>query len=98
MLRNEKRSIETYLVVKLAPRYYGQIALKIIEHINANSFRLAIPSSKIHNAFHISLLHPYKYFLSTLPIVNDPPLLEEDSEILILEALIDHQETLIRSE
>ena len=80
----------------MAPRYYGPF--KIVECINANSFRLAIPDSwKIHNAFHISLLRPYKGPIPTIPIIDDPPLLEEDSEILVPKAIIDHQDTFTRS-
>ena len=99
MLRIEKRrlkSVESHPKVKLAPRYYGPF--KIVECINANSFRLAIPNSwKIHNAFHISLLHLYKGPIPTIPIIDDPPLLEEDNEILVPEAIIDHQDTFTRS-
>lgn len=99
MLRIEKRrlkSVETHPVVKLAPRYYGPF--KITKRINANSFRLDIPDTwNIHNAFHISLLRPFKGPLPTLPILDDPPLLADDSEILVPEAIIDHQATFTRS-
>ena len=91
MLRIEKRrlkSVESHPKVKLAPRYYGPF--KIVKCINTNGFRLPIPDSwKIHNAFLISLLRPYKGPIPTIPIIDDPPLLEEDSEILVPEAIID---------
>ena len=85
MLRIEKRrlkSVDSHPKVKLAPRYDGPF--KIVECINANSFRLAIPDSwKIHQ----------KGPIPTIPIIDDPPLLEEDSEILVPKAIIDHQDT-----
>ena len=62
MLRIEKRrlkSVETNPVVKLAPRFYGPF--KIMAKINDFAYRLELPSHwQIHNAFHISLLRPFK--------------------------------------
>ena len=99
LLRIEKhrlKSIEKHPKVKLAPRFYGPF--KIIQKINDNAFRLDIPSHwRIHNSFHISLLRPFRGSIPLHPIIDDPPLLEEDSEILVPESILDHDQTTTRT-
>ena len=57
---------------KLAHRYYGPF--QILEKINPTSVRLKVPEHwQIHNAFHVSLLKPYKGVPPSAPIEEDPP-------------------------
>ena len=48
----------------------------------------------IYNAFYISLLCLFRGTFPNMPIIDDPRLLTKDSEILILEAIIDHRDTM----
>jgi hypothetical protein len=55
---------------KLAPRYIGPY--KIIERIGHVTYRLILPPhlAKIHNVFHVSLLHKAKlYPFGILPLI-----------------------------
>ena len=66
---------------KIPKRYYGPF--QILERINKASQRLKFPSSwHIHNAFHVSLLKPFKGDSPSKPIEEDPPKFEEQEEIL----------------
>ena len=66
---------------KLAKRYYGPF--QILERINKTSYHLKLPSTwHIHNAFHVSLLKPFKGTPPMEPIEEDPPEFEEQEEIL----------------
>ena len=84
-LRIEKRhlkNVSKHPKVKLSPSFYGPVC--IIEVINANAYCLDIPLHwKIHNSVHISLLHRLKGTPPAVPIVEDPPLLEDDEELLV---------------
>ena len=98
-LRIEKRrlkSIENHPKVKLAPRFYGPF--QITQVINPNAYRLNIPQHwHIHNSFHISLLRKLKGDPPAVPIVEDPPLLEDDEELLVPQVIIDHDVTTTRT-
>ncbi|MCO5588880.1 hypothetical protein L7F22_042841 [Adiantum nelumboides] len=98
-LRIEKRrlkNMENHPKVKLAPRFYGPF--KIIQVINPNAYRLNIPPHwHIHNSFHISLLRKLKCNPPAVPIVEDPPLLEDDEELLVPQVVIDHDVTTTRT-
>ena len=61
---------------KLAKHYYGPF--QILERINETSYHLKLPPTwHIHNAFHVSLLKPFKRTPPTEPIEEDPPEFEE---------------------
>ena len=66
---------------KLAKRYYGPF--QILKPINETAYRLRLPSIwLIHNAFHVSLLKPYKGEPSKEPLIEEPPEFEEQEEFL----------------
>ena len=66
---------------KLAKRYYGPF--QILKPINEMAYRLKLPSTLlIHNAFHVSLLKPYKGEPPKDPITEEPPEFEGQEEIL----------------
>ena len=48
---------------------------------------------KIHNAFHISLLRPFKGPIPTHPVLDEPPDLVDQEEQLHPEAILDHETT-----
>ncbi|MCO5611342.1 hypothetical protein L7F22_065595 [Adiantum nelumboides] len=67
---------------KLSMRYYGPF--QITERINDGSFRLRLPDTwKIHNAFHVSLLKPFKG-----DVPDEQPEVEENEEILVPEQIL----------
>jgi hypothetical protein len=50
----------SHLPAKLRPRFCGPF--QVIEEVTPVTFRLQLPSAwKIHNAFHVSLLRPYRH-------------------------------------
>ena len=62
--------------------------------INPNAYRLDIPQHwRIHNSFNVSLFQKLKGSPPVVPIMEDPPLLEDDEELLIPESIIDHDLT-----
>ena len=73
----------------LSPRYYGPF--EITEKINDVSFRLGFPDHwRIHNAFHASLLKTYVGPPREEPVLEDPPEVEEQEEILQPEQIVFH--------
>ena len=81
---------------KLAKRYYGPF--QILEPINEAVYRLKLPSTwLIHNAFHVSLLKPFKGEVPTEPITEDPPKFEGQEEILQPESILRHEDKLLQS-
>ena len=81
---------------KLARRYYGPF--QILERINETSYRLKLPPTwHIHNAFHVSLLKPFKGEPPMEPIEEDPPEFDEQEEILQPEIILRHEDNLLRS-
>ena len=81
---------------KLAKRYYGPF--QILERINETAYRLKLPDSwQIHNAFHVSLLKPYKGQPPTGPVQEDPPAFEEGEEILQPETILQHEDKVLRN-
>ena len=99
MLHIEKRrlkSVETNPVVKLAPRFYGPF--KVTAKINDLAYTLDLPPHwQIHNAFHISLLRPFKGPIPTHPGLDEPRDLVDQEEQLHPEAIIDHETTTTRT-
>ena len=77
------------LYPKLSMRYYGPF--QVLEKINEVSYRLQLPDHwKIHNAFHVSLLRPFR---GDVPedVVDEPqPEVEELDEVLIPEQILAH--------
>ena len=65
----------------LAKCYYGPC--QILERINEMGYRSKLAMYwQIHNAFLVSLLKPYKGEPPTEPILEDPPDIDQDEEIL----------------
>ena len=82
--------------MKLTKRYYGPF--QILSQINETSFRLKLPAHwQIHNAFHVSLLKPYKGQPPVVPIEEEPPKFEKQEEILKPETILKHEDKLLRS-
>ena len=83
--------------MKLAnKRYYGPF--QILSRINATAYRLKLPANwHIHNAFHISLLKPFKGDSPTEPIHEEPPLFDELEEVLEPEEILRHEDNTLRS-
>ncbi|MCO5601661.1 hypothetical protein L7F22_055784 [Adiantum nelumboides] len=66
---------------KLAKRYYGPF--QILKPINEMAYQLKLPKHwLIHNAFHVSLLKPYKGEPPKEAIMKDPPEVEGQEEVL----------------
>ena len=58
---------------KLSPRFIG--SYEILERIGLVSYRLALPPelTKLHNVFHVSILHRYRFDgLHILPVQAVP--------------------------
>ena len=76
---------------KLAKRYYGPF--QMLNRINETAYRLKLPAHwQIHNAFHVSLLKPYKGVPPTEPIQEDPPDFDQEEEILQPKTIIQHED------
>ncbi|MCO5558852.1 hypothetical protein L7F22_012441 [Adiantum nelumboides] len=97
LLRFEKARLGTKqgkerLFPKLSMRYYGPF--HITEQINDVSFQLKLPDTwKIHNAFHVSLLKPFKGDVPDDGEPNEQPEVEENKEILVPEQILAHKDT-----
>ena len=82
--------------MKLAKRYYGPF--QILQRINETLYRLKLPSNwHIHNAFHVSLLKPYKGEPPIHPIQEEPPVFDDQEEILEPEEILRHEDNVLRS-
>ena len=91
-----KNSGHQKFYAKLARRYYGPFQVQ--ECINETAYRLKLPSHwQIHNAFHVSLLKPFKGSPPTEPLNEDPPEFDELEEILLPEAILKHDDKLLRN-
>ncbi|MCO5560378.1 hypothetical protein L7F22_013993 [Adiantum nelumboides] len=87
-LRKKKR--KERLFPKFSMRYYGPF--QVTERINDVSFRLRLPDTwKIHNAFHVSLLKPFKGDVPNIGEPDDQPEVEENEEILVPEQILAHK-------
>ena len=81
---------------KLACRYYGPFEIQ--ESINKKAYRLMLPTSwHIHNAFHVSLLKPFKGTPPTEPLEEEPPKFDELEELLQPEAILRHEDKILRN-
>ncbi|RYA43591.1 hypothetical protein DD606_25315 [Enterobacter cloacae complex sp. GF14B] len=80
---------------KLAKRYYGPF--QILRPINEMAYQLKLPSHwLIHNAFHVSLLKPYKGEPPQEPTIEDPPEIEDQEEVLQPESILRHEDKVLR--
>ncbi|MCO5606968.1 hypothetical protein L7F22_061159 [Adiantum nelumboides] len=81
---------------KLAKRYYGPF--QILKPINEMAYRLKLPNHwLIHNAFHASLLKPYKGEPPKEAIMEDPPEVEGQEEVLQPESMLRHEDKVLRN-
>ena len=63
------------------------------EKINDVAYRLQLPDHwTIHNAFHVSLLRPFRGEVPTTQVQEDQPDVEELEEILVPEQIVAHKE------
>ncbi|MCO5568036.1 hypothetical protein L7F22_021732 [Adiantum nelumboides] len=80
---------------KLAKRYYGPF--QILKPINEMVYQLKLPNHwLIHNAFHVSLLKPYKGEPPSEAIMEDPPEVEDQEEVLQPESILRHEDKVLR--
>ncbi|MCO5571638.1 hypothetical protein L7F22_025384 [Adiantum nelumboides] len=80
---------------KLAKRYYGPF--QILKPINEMAYQLKLPNHwLIHNAFHVSLLKPYKGEPPSEAITEDPPEVEDQEEVLQPESILRHEDKVLR--
>ncbi|MCO5573059.1 hypothetical protein L7F22_026824 [Adiantum nelumboides] len=79
----------------LAKRYYGPF--QILKPINEMAYQLKLPNHwLIHNAFHVSLLKPYKREPPSEAIMEDPPEVEDQEEVLQPESILRHEDKVLR--
>ncbi|MCO5565008.1 hypothetical protein L7F22_018678 [Adiantum nelumboides] len=82
--------------MKLAKRYYGPF--QMLSRINETVYRLKLPANwHIHNAFHVSLLKPFKGDPPKDPVQEEPPLFDDIEEVLQPEEILRHEENTLRS-
>ncbi|MCO5547639.1 hypothetical protein L7F22_001090 [Adiantum nelumboides] len=80
---------------KLAKRYYGPF--QILKPINEMAYQLKLSNHwLIHNAFHVSLLKPYKGEPPSEAITEDPPKVEDQEEVLQPESILRHEDKVLR--
>ncbi|MCO5561573.1 hypothetical protein L7F22_015193 [Adiantum nelumboides] len=73
-------------------RYYGPF--EITERINDVSFLLKLPDTwKIHNAFHVRLLKPFKGDVPDDGEPDEQPEVEENEEIIVPKQILAHKDT-----
>ncbi|MCO5589090.1 hypothetical protein L7F22_043056 [Adiantum nelumboides] len=90
--RLRKKKGKERLYPKLSMRYYGPF--QITERINDVSFRLRLPDTwRIHNAFHLSLLKPFRGDVPDDGEPDEQPEVEENEEILVSEQILAHKDT-----
>ncbi|MCO5550680.1 hypothetical protein L7F22_004170 [Adiantum nelumboides] len=81
---------------KLAKRYYGPF--QILKPINEMAYQLKLPKHwLIHNAFHVSLLKPYKGEPPKEAIMKDPLEAEGQEEVLQPESLLRHENKVLKN-
>ncbi|MCO5559474.1 hypothetical protein L7F22_013074 [Adiantum nelumboides] len=82
--------------MKLAKRYYGPF--QILSRINETAYKLRLPANwHIHNAFHVSLLKPFKGDPPKEPVQEEPPLFDDIEEVLQPKEILRHEENILRS-
>ena len=82
--------------MKLAKIYYGP--LQILSKISETAYCLKLPMNwHIRNAFHVSLLKPFKGEPLSQPILDEPPEFDEQVEILVPEEIIKHEDNTLCS-
>ncbi|MCO5552737.1 hypothetical protein L7F22_006254 [Adiantum nelumboides] len=82
---------------KLAKRYYGPF--QILKPINKIAYQLKLPNHwLIHNAFHVSLLKPYKGKPPSEAIMEDPLEVKDQEEVLQPESILIHEDKVLRHE
>ncbi|MCO5550733.1 hypothetical protein L7F22_004224 [Adiantum nelumboides] len=80
---------------KLAKRYYGPF--QILKPINEMAYQLKLPNHwLIHNAFYVSLLKPYKGEPPSEAIMEDPPEVEDQEEVLQPKCILRHEDKVLR--
>ncbi|MCO5602368.1 hypothetical protein L7F22_056499 [Adiantum nelumboides] len=90
--RLRKKKGKERLFPKLSMRYYGPF--QITERINDISFQLRLPDTwKIHNAFHVSLLKPFRGDVLDDGEPDEQPEVEENEEILVSDQILAHKDT-----
>ena len=94
--QGDKTGHQKYFV-KLARRYFGPF--QVLAKINETSFRLKLQEHwRLHNAFHVSLLKPYKGEPPVEPNEEEEPReFDEIEEILKPEYILKHEDKLLRS-
>ncbi|MCO5553910.1 hypothetical protein L7F22_007436 [Adiantum nelumboides] len=93
--RFRKKKGKERLYPKVSVRYYN--TFQIVERINEVSFKLQLPETrKIHNAFHVSLLRPFKGEVPEDMIADEQPYVEETEEILQPEPILAHKERKVK--
>ena len=78
---------------KLLPKWIGPY--KVCKIINPVAYQMELPSTlKIHDVFHVSLLHPYK---SDGTVQPPPPVLVEGVEEFEVDMILDHKDGCVRT-
>ncbi|MCO5573649.1 hypothetical protein L7F22_027421 [Adiantum nelumboides] len=82
--------------MKLAKRYYGPFQMLL--RINEMAYRFKLPANwHIHDAFHVSLLKPFKGDPPKDPVQEEPPLFDDIEEVLQPEEILRHEENTLCS-
>ncbi|MCO5590784.1 hypothetical protein L7F22_044759 [Adiantum nelumboides] len=70
---------------------------QFLKPINEMAYQLKLPNHwLIHNAFHVSLLKPYKGEPPSEAIMEDPPEVEDQEEVLQPESILRHEDKVLR--